>query len=87
MSSAAEAEFGALYINCREAIPARHALIAMEQPQPAMTMQTNNTTDLGIINNNIAPHRTKAMDMRFNWLSYRACQLLSCLPQDRKSVV
>ena len=26
MSSAAEAELGALYINCREAIPARHLL-------------------------------------------------------------
>ena len=26
MSSAAEAELGALFINCREAIPARHTL-------------------------------------------------------------
>ena len=29
ISSAAEAELGALFINCREAIPARHALEAM----------------------------------------------------------
>jgi hypothetical protein len=26
MTSAAEAEIGALYINCREAVPARHTL-------------------------------------------------------------
>ena len=30
MSSEAEAELGDLFINCREAIPARHALKEME---------------------------------------------------------
>ena len=75
MSSAAEAELGALYINCREAIPAGHALIAMEHPQPAKPMQTNNTTALGVINKTIAQRRTKAMDMRFKCLRYRAHHL------------
>ena len=39
MSSVAEAELGALYINCRKAIPARHLLKAMRQHQPPTTMQ------------------------------------------------
>ena len=74
MSSAAEAELGALYINCREAIPARHALIAMGHPQPPTPIQTDNTTALGVVNNTIAPRRTKAMDMRFHWLRCRQAQ-------------
>ena len=34
MSSAAEAELGALFINCREAVPARHTLEEMGHKQP-----------------------------------------------------
>ena len=33
MSSAAEAEMGAIFLNAREAIPARNALIEMGHPQ------------------------------------------------------
>ena len=69
MSSAAEAELGALFINCREAIPARHALIEMGHPQPPTPMQTDNTTALGVVNNNIASKRLKSMDMKLHWLS------------------
>ena len=36
MSSAAEAELGALFINCIEAIPERQALEIMGQKQPPM---------------------------------------------------
>ena len=38
MSLAAKAELGALFINCREAIPARHALLKMGHPQPLTPM-------------------------------------------------
>ncbi len=41
MFLAAEAEVGALYINCREAISARHTLEFMGQPQPPTSMQTD----------------------------------------------
>ena len=68
MSSAAEAELGALYINCREAIPARHLLKAMGHKQPPTPMQTDNSDALGVATNKIHPKRTKAMDMRFHWL-------------------
>jgi hypothetical protein len=74
MSSAAEAELGALYINTREAIPMRQLLEEMEHKQPKNPIQTNNSTALGVVNNNIQPQHTKAMDMRFHWLRCRDSQ-------------
>jgi hypothetical protein len=68
MSSAAEAELGAIYLNAREAIHLRQILEEMKHPQPKTPIQTNNTTAEGVINNKIQPKRTKAMDMRFHWL-------------------
>ena len=54
MSSAAEAKLGALFINCRKAISARHALEIMGHKQPPTPVQTNNTTALGFVKKNIA---------------------------------
>jgi hypothetical protein len=68
MSSAAKAKVGALYIIAREAIPMRHLLKEMGHKQPSTPIQTDNSTALGVIANNIQPRRTKAMDMRFHWL-------------------
>ena len=53
LSSAAEAKVGALYINCREAVPARHVLEFLGHKQPPTPMQTNNTTALGVVNQNV----------------------------------
>ncbi len=68
MSSAAKAKLGALYINDREAIPMQHLLEEMGHKQPPTPIQTDNSTALGVVTNNIQPRRTKAMDMRFHWL-------------------
>jgi hypothetical protein len=70
MSLVAEAQVGALYINCREAIPARHTLEFMRHSQPSTQMQTDNTAALGIANNN-AIKKLKAMGMKYNWLHNR----------------
>jgi hypothetical protein len=53
MSSAAEAELGALYINACKAVPQQCNLEEMGHKQPPTPMQTNNTTAVGIVNNNI----------------------------------
>jgi hypothetical protein len=74
MSSAAEAELGALYINAREAVPQQITLTEMGHKQPQTPMQTKYTTALGVMNNNIQPRCTKAMDMRFHWLRCREAQ-------------
>jgi hypothetical protein len=68
MSSAAEAELGTLYINARKDVPCRTLLHGMGHPQPPTPIQTDNSTALGVVTNNILPRRTKAMDMRFWWL-------------------
>jgi hypothetical protein len=72
MSLAAEAKVGALYINCREAIPVPHTLEFMDHPQPRTPMQTDNTTALGIAKNNVIK-KLKAMDMKYHWLRNIEC--------------
>jgi hypothetical protein len=72
MSSAPEAEVGALYINCREAILARHTLKFMGHPQPLTPMQMDNATALGVVNNNVIK-KLKAIDMKYHWLHDREC--------------
>ena len=74
MSSAAKAELGGLYINAREAVYLRKILEAMGHPQPRTPLQTDNSTAEGVINKNVQPKRTKAMDMRFHWLRDREAQ-------------
>ena len=74
MSSAAEAELGALYINSREAVPIRHLLEEMGHKQPPTPLQTDNAMANAVVNGKIQPKRTKAMDMRFHWLRDRECQ-------------
>jgi len=74
MSSAAEAELGALYLNAKEAIYIRQILTEMGHPQPRTPIQTDNSTAAGVVNSTIQPKRTKAMDMRFHWLRDREAQ-------------
>ena len=70
ISSAAEAELGALFINAKEAKfkYIRRILQEMGHEQPPTPIQMDNSTAEGVINNKIQPKRTKAMDMRFYWL-------------------
>jgi hypothetical protein len=72
MSSAAEAEIGALYLNAREAIYLRQILVEMGHPQPPTPIQTDNTSAEGLVNHKIQPKQSKAMDMCFHWL--RDCE-------------
>jgi hypothetical protein len=73
MSLGAEADVGAVCINCSKAIPVCHTLKFMGHPQPLTPMQMDNTTALGVVNNNII-EKLKAMDMKYNWLCNRECQ-------------
>jgi hypothetical protein len=44
----------------------------MGHKQPATPIQVDNSTAECIVNKRVHPKRTKAMDMRFNWLGYRS---------------
>jgi hypothetical protein len=74
MSSAAEAEIGALFLNAREATVLRMALIEMGHPQPATPIATDNSTAAGIMNKSVKQVRSKAIDMRFYWVRDRVDQ-------------
>eukprot|EP00804_Cyclotella_cryptica_P011206 CCRYP_007737-RH/>CCRYP_007737-RH protein AED:0.37 eAED:0.37 QI:0/0/0/1/0/0/2/0/425 len=75
MSSAAESELGALFINAKKAVVERTILEEMGHRQPPTPIQTDNSTAEAIINARVQPKRTKAMDMRFHWLRDRSvCQ-------------
>ena len=74
MSSAAEAELGAIFINAKTAVPIRTTLVEMGHAQPQTPIQTDNSTAHGVITNTIMPKATKAMDMRFHWLRCRDAQ-------------
>jgi hypothetical protein len=74
LSSASEAELGALFHNGKEACPIRIALTEMGHPQPATPMATDNTTASGIANETVKQKRSKAIDMRFYWIRDRVRQ-------------
>ena len=74
MSSAAEAEIGALFYTAQDGVILRNTLIEMGWPQPKTPVQTDNSTAAGVVNKTIQPKRTKSMDMRFHWLRCRGAQ-------------
>ena len=74
MASAAEAELGALFLNCQEAGPIRITLEEMGHPQPPTLVQVDDSTTLGIATGTINQHKSKAMNMRFYWIRDRSNQ-------------
>lgn len=74
LSSAAEAELGALFHNAKEACSLRITLEEMGHPQPPTPILTDNSTAVGIANDTIKQKRSKAIDMRFYWLRDRVRQ-------------
>ena len=74
LSSEAEADLGALFINAREAVHIRNILEEIGHPQPTTPIQTDNPTANGVVNNKAQPKRTKPLDMRFHWLRCRMTQ-------------
>jgi hypothetical protein len=65
ISSAAEAEIGAVFINTKEGAVLRTTLEELGHKHPPTPMETYNTTATGYSNDAIKQKRTKAMDMRF----------------------
>jgi hypothetical protein len=78
MSSAAEAELGALFINSKTALSMRQMLTELGHPQPGTPMQTNNATAHPLLTIKIFPKALKAMEMQFQWLRCRNAQGQFC---------
>eukprot|EP00957_Ditylum_brightwellii_P158986 12100957-Ditylum_brightwellii.AAC.1 len=71
MSSAAETEVGALFINSRKTVGLQTALQEMGHSQPPTPIMTDNSTSSGIVNSSIKQHRSRAIDMHFYWVKDR----------------
>ena len=74
MPLASEAEIGALFINTRQAIPARQTLEEMGHKQSPSPIQTDNTTSLGFVTKSSNPKATKSTDMKYWWLRDKSDQ-------------
>jgi hypothetical protein len=80
LSSATEAETGALFYNTKDAAPLRIPLPEMGHPQPASPIQTDNACASGIVNNTVKQRRSKAMDMWYYWVC-------DCIEQGQYTVI
>ena len=74
ISSTAETQLGAIFINCKEAITELQALEVMELTQTLTPMQTDNTIAHGVVTNNISRKQLKSMGMKLHWLRCRKPQ-------------
>jgi hypothetical protein len=71
VASAAESEVGACFHNAQSGAPLRVALTELNHAQPPTPLCTDNSTAYGIVNETIKQKRSKAMDMRYHWLTDR----------------
>ena len=74
LSSAAEAEFGALFHNTKEATPLCTTLEELGHPQPPTPVLVDNSTAVGLANDTVTQRRSRAIDMRFYWIRDRVQQ-------------
>ncbi|GAX15903.1 hypothetical protein FisN_2Lu385 [Fistulifera solaris] len=68
VTSATEAEIGALFVNAKEGLILRTTLHEMGFSQPCTTIITDNTMADGFVNDTIKKQRSRAIDMRFHWI-------------------
>jgi hypothetical protein len=74
VASEAESEVGACFQNAQSGAPLRVALIELCHMQPDTPLRTDNYTAFCISNETIKQKRSKAMDMRYHFLTDRVCQ-------------
>jgi hypothetical protein len=74
VASAAESEVGACFHNAQSGAPLRVTLAEVGHIQPPTPLRTDNSTVFGILNETIKQKRSKAMDMRYHWLTDRVRQ-------------
>ena len=74
VSSAAESEYGAAFENAKEAVYIRQTLEALGYKQAPTQMVTDNSFVKSVTNGTCKVKKSKAMDMRYNWLVDRVSQ-------------
>jgi hypothetical protein len=74
VASAAESEVGACFHNAQSCAPLRVTLTELGNTQPPTPLRTDNSNAFRILNNTIKQKRSKAMDMRYHWMTDRVRQ-------------
>jgi hypothetical protein len=74
VASAAESEVGACFHNAQSGAPLRVTLNELGHTQPPTPLRADNSTAFGILNETIKQKRSKAMDIRYHWLTDRVRQ-------------
>jgi hypothetical protein len=74
VASAAEAELGALFMNCQEGMIFKATLEDLGHPQPPIPVHCNNATAVGIANNTFKCQRSQAMEMKYFWTYEKEAQ-------------
>jgi hypothetical protein len=74
VASAAESEVGVCFHNAQSGAPLRVTLTELGHTQPPTPLRTDKSTAFGILKEAIKQTRSKAMDMRYHWLTDRVRQ-------------
>ena len=74
MASAAESEYGTIFINTQTAVPICTMLVKMGWKQGPTAIQVDNSTAVGIAKKYFLQKKLKALDMRLYWIIYRIKQ-------------
>ena len=74
VSSAAEAEYGGLFIAAQHATCLRSTLADLGYPQDATLLLCDNACAVGIASDTVKSKRSKTIDMRFHWVRDRVRQ-------------
>lgn len=69
VASAAEAELGGLFHNCKEAKVLRLTLEELGHPQPPTPVHCDNATATGIANDTVKKHRSRSMEKNYFWVT------------------
>jgi hypothetical protein len=74
VASAAEAELGAIFLNCQEGMNFKLTLEDLRHKQPKIPVHCDNATAVGIANNTIKRQRSREMEMRYFWTCEKDAQ-------------
>ena len=74
LASVAEAETGAVFLNCQDATSIGTTLVEMGHPQSATPVHVKNKCAVGILDETFQQRKFKSIDMRFFWVRDRIKQ-------------
>jgi len=71
VASASECEYATTFMVGQVGYSIRNLLLDLGWPQPPTVITTDNATACGLANGTIKVKRSKAIDMRYNWIKFR----------------